>query len=61
MTQRIVITGPESTGKTTLASALARRFGAPWLRETSRLYAEEVRRELTAADAALIAQRAIDA
>lgn len=61
MTRRIVLTGPESTGKTTLASALARRFRSPWLPETSRLYAEEVKRDLTATDAALIAQRAIDA
>lgn len=59
MTQRIVLTGPESTGKTTLAAALARRFRAPWLPESARLYAAEVRRELTAADAEQIAHRAI--
>jgi NadR type nicotinamide-nucleotide adenylyltransferase len=61
VTRRIVITGPESTGKTTLASALARRFRSPWLPEMSRRYAEEVKRDLIAADAALIARRAIDA
>jgi NadR type nicotinamide-nucleotide adenylyltransferase len=61
VTQRIVLTGPECSGKTTLASALARRFRAPWLPETSRLYAEEARRELTAADAEPIARRAIAA
>jgi NadR type nicotinamide-nucleotide adenylyltransferase len=61
MTQRLVLTGPEATGKTTLAAALARRFRAPWLPEMSRRYAEEVKRELTAADAELIARRAMDA
>ena len=61
MTQRIVLTGPESTGKTTLASALARSFGAPWLPEASRGFAEEVNRELTAADAETIATRVIRA
>ncbi|MCY4012319.1 MAG: ATP-binding protein [Gammaproteobacteria bacterium] len=30
------ITGPESTGKTTLCQALARRFGVPWLAEYAR-------------------------
>lgn len=59
MTTRIVLTGPEATGKTTLAKALARHFRAPWLPETARLYAEEVKRELTAADAELIAQRSM--
>ena len=61
MTQRVVLTGPECSGKTTLASALARRFRSPWLPEAARGYAEEVKRELTAADAELIAQRTIDA
>jgi NadR type nicotinamide-nucleotide adenylyltransferase len=60
VTRRVVLTGPEATGKTTLAKALARHFRAPWLPESARLYAEEVKRELTAADAELIAQRAID-
>ena len=61
MTRRIVLTGPECSGKTTLASALARRFRVPWLPEAARGYAGDVKRELTAADAELIAQRAIDA
>ena len=61
MTRRIVLTGPECTGKTTLAAALARRLGAAWLPEASRQFAEEVQRELTAADAGLIAERAIRA
>lgn len=61
MTRRIVLTGPEATGKTTLASALARHFRAPWLPEMARVYATAVKRELTAADAEIIATRAIGA
>jgi NadR type nicotinamide-nucleotide adenylyltransferase len=61
VTLRVVLTGPECSGKTTLASALARRFRAPWLAEAARGYADEVKRELTAADAELIARRTIDA
>ena len=32
----VCATGPESTGKTTLSQALARRFGVPWLAEYAR-------------------------
>ncbi len=59
MMRRLVVTGPESTGKTTLAAQLAHRLGAPWLPETSRAYAEARAREgrlLTAADAEPIAR-----
>ena len=38
VTQIISIVGPESCGKTTLARALAKRFGAPWVEEYSRAY-----------------------
>ena len=37
----IVITGPESTGKTTLARQLAERLGAPWVPEFARTWLTE--------------------
>jgi NadR type nicotinamide-nucleotide adenylyltransferase len=64
VTRRLVVTGPESTGKTTLAEALAAQFGAPCLPEAARSYAEARRAEgrtLTADDAAPIARAAIAA
>ncbi len=54
--RRIVLTGSESTGKTTLAEALAGHFGAPWVPEFSRAYAESKRGVLTAADVEPIAR-----
>ncbi len=39
--RRVVLTGPECSGKTTLAQALAEAFDAPWTPEASRVYAEE--------------------
>ncbi len=40
MTTRVVLTGPESTGKTTLAAELGRHFGAPVVPEFVRAFAE---------------------
>ena len=58
--RRIVVTGGECTGKTTLAAHLAARFAVPWLPEASRLRAEEVARgegrELAAGDVEPIAR-----
>lgn len=45
MTVRIVVTGPECTGKTTLAAQLADALPAPWVEEASRRYAEDASRE----------------
>lgn len=43
--KRILILGPESTGKSTLASDLANHFGEPWVPEFAREYLEYLDRE----------------
>jgi len=42
LAKRIVITGPESTGKTTLAEQLAARYRTSWVPEFARGYLDEV-------------------
>jgi NadR type nicotinamide-nucleotide adenylyltransferase len=42
--KRIVMTGPESTGKTTLAKELAGYFGTVWVPEYARTYLEQLGR-----------------
>ena len=58
---RIVLTGSESTGKTTLAHDLAAHFGSLWVAEQSRAYAERVKRPLTVDDVSPIASEQIAA
>ena len=53
---RVCITGPECTGKSTLARDLASHYRTTWVPEASRLYAERVARPLTAADVEPIAR-----
>jgi len=43
--KRILILGPESTGKSTLAEDLAKYFGEPWVPEFAREYLEDLGRE----------------
>jgi len=61
MTWRVVLTGPECSGKTTLARAIAAQCGAPWVPESSRAYAEARGGLLTAADVEPIAVLTRDA
>ena len=53
---RVVVTGSESTGKTTLARQLAEALGTSWVPEYARTYAEQVQRPLTDADVVPIAR-----
>lgn len=55
-TRRIVLTGPECSGKTTLAAALASVLGAPWTPEAAREVAEASGGELSAATVEPIAR-----
>lgn len=43
-TQKIVLTGPESSGKTTLAKQLAQSLAAPWVPEYARAYLDQLDR-----------------
>lgn len=54
--KRIVLTGAECTGKSTLASALSGYYGEPWTPEYVRGYVNEINRELTASDLGPIAK-----
>lgn len=48
--KKIAITGPESTGKSTLAAQLAAHFQAPWVPEYARQYVAELDRPYHAQD-----------
>jgi NadR type nicotinamide-nucleotide adenylyltransferase len=56
---RVCVTGPESTGKTTLAQRLAAWQRTEWVPEASRLYAERITRALDAGDVGPIAREHI--
>jgi NadR type nicotinamide-nucleotide adenylyltransferase len=42
MLKKVVVIGPESTGKSTLSQALAAHFSAPWVPEYARTYIEKL-------------------
>lgn len=50
MIKRIVITGAECTGKSTLAQTLSGYYGEPWTPEFVRTYVQQVQRELRTGD-----------
>ena len=56
---RIVITGPESTGKTALAQALAEEWGTVWIPEYARQYVENLNRPYDYDDVVRIAEHQI--
>lgn len=53
---RVVVTGSECTGKTTLARELAAHYDTGWVSEYARAYVSGVRRALTPADVEPIAR-----
>lgn len=54
MTRRVVITGPESSGKSTLAQALARQLSTVVVPEFARTYLQYLHRPYTIDDLAVI-------
>jgi nicotinamide riboside kinase len=54
--KRVVITGAECTGKTTLTTALSGYYGEPWTAEFVRQYVDALDRELTRRDLEPIAR-----
>lgn len=59
MVKKIAITGPESTGKSSLSRALAARFGCDFVPEFAREYIEKLERPYTREDLLVIAQQQI--
>ena len=57
---RIAITGPESTGKTTLAKELSRHFNCKWVPEYARDFLQNTAGFYTYADLDIIAQNQIE-
>ena len=54
--RKIVLTGPESTGKTWLAKRLARHYKSYWVSEYAREYVENLKRKYNYSDLVVIAQ-----
>ena len=57
---KIAILGPESTGKSTLAYALAKYYDAPWVPEYAREYIESLKLPYTYEDVCTIAHKQIE-
>ncbi len=58
--ERILILGPESTGKSTLAADLAAHFGEPWVPEFARVYLENLNRNYEFEDLSEIAKGQVE-
>ncbi len=54
--KKIVLTGPESTGKTTLAAKLATHFQSRWVPEYARAYIDQLERDYQQSDLLEIAK-----
>ena len=58
--KRVILFGPECTGKTTLAEELAAHYEEPWTCEYARIYVNQVKRPLESCDALEIAKGQIE-
>ena len=57
---KVAITGPESTGKTSLAMQLAAHFGVSYIPEYARTYVENLRRSYSWLDLVHIARKQVE-
>ncbi len=57
--QKIAITGPESTGKSTLSAQLAQHYDTVYVPEYARMYMDQLDRTYTQADILRIAQKQV--
>ena len=53
---KIIITGPESSGKTTLCKALSKHFKIPFSKEYARQYLKVIKKKYTQTDLLIIAK-----
>jgi len=60
LTKKIILTGPESSGKTTLAKQLAKRFNTLWVPEFARTYIDSLNRPYREDDLPKIAKGQYD-
>lgn len=58
---KIAIVGPESTGKSTLVSALAQHYGTTWVPEVARTYLDNLERDYRRTDLRKIAELQVKA
>jgi NadR type nicotinamide-nucleotide adenylyltransferase len=56
---KVVVTGPESSGKTTLTQSLAAHYRVPWVAEYARAYISQLSRPYQEADLLRIAQEQV--
>lgn len=60
MRTKVLVTGPESTGKTVLCEYLADHYGGKWIPEYARKYIEQLDRPYTKKDVIEIGKRQIE-
>lgn len=58
--KKIVIIGPECTGKTSLAESLASHYDCPWIPEYARQYIQELAQPYTYEDVETIARKQVN-